>query len=310
MNPVTTPTLSELSVRLTQAENRAQSAENRYVRAEKRFRVLCGALFGAITFAVSLPFVSPAIAQGYGVTLAQLATRMTSVETKTAAISAINDVDGNATVRFTNVNVQIVSGSGSTEGVVNGRGNLIVGYNERAGVDGATHTGSHNIVTGLYQDYSSHGGLVMGVFSNVLAPFASVTGGQGNTASGTGSSVSGGLTNTASGNYSSVSGGTDNIASNYYASVSGGSANKASAFSASVSGGENNNASGNWSSVSGGGGNKATGEDATVCGGSNNTASGVYAAVSGGADANLSLVYGWRAGRGLGTTYNGTFISQ
>ncbi|MGH7288214.1 MAG: hypothetical protein ACREI8_09390, partial [Myxococcota bacterium] len=57
------------------------------------------------------------------------------------------------------VNVQVVSGSGATEGLVNGLGNLIVGYNEdvaqntcipRVGCVNppAIRTGSHNLVIG------------------------------------------------------------------------------------------------------------------------------------------------------------------
>jgi hypothetical protein len=38
-------------------------------------------------------------------------------------------VGGQPTLRFTGVNVQVVSGSGTTSGTVNGLGNLIIGYN-------------------------------------------------------------------------------------------------------------------------------------------------------------------------------------
>src|SRR5437899_1823542 len=41
----------------------------------------------------------------------------------------IGHFDG-TTLQFTGINVQVVSGSGSTDGAVNGRGNLVVGYNE------------------------------------------------------------------------------------------------------------------------------------------------------------------------------------
>lgn len=47
-------------------------------------------------------------------------------------------VGGKPTVEFSSVNVQVVSGSGATNGAVNGEGNLIVGYNEKPG----TQTGS------------------------------------------------------------------------------------------------------------------------------------------------------------------------
>jgi len=100
------------------------------------------------------------------------------------------------TIRFHGINVQIVNGSGSTTGLVDGLGNLIVGYNElrRAGDD---RSGSHNIVVGKEHNFNSFGGLVAG-FSNTLSgSHASVSGGQQNTASGYRASVSGGNTRSA-----------------------------------------------------------------------------------------------------------------
>src|SRR5262245_12285497 len=41
------------------------------------------------------------------------------------------------TLQFTGINVQIVSGSGTTTGTVNGKGNLIIGYNESGLCTGA-----------------------------------------------------------------------------------------------------------------------------------------------------------------------------
>ena len=114
--------------------------------------------------------------------------------------------DGGATVRFTGVNVQIVSGSGATDGAVNGTGNLIVGYNEARG-GGNTRTGSHNIVVGTQNNFSRFGGIVVGKFNEIGGDYASVTAGNQNTASQRYSSVSGGENNVASGSASSVSGG-------------------------------------------------------------------------------------------------------
>src|SRR5205807_1257654 len=50
-------------------------------------------------------------------------------------------------VYFTGCNVNIRSGSGSTDGPTNGLGNLIVGYNEFPS-SVVTRSGSHNIVVG------------------------------------------------------------------------------------------------------------------------------------------------------------------
>jgi hypothetical protein len=154
-------------------------------------------------------------------------TKITDLETKTEDMTIVTD-NGYKTVRFSNVNVQIVSGSGTTNGAINGRGNLIVGYNE-ARTTGSDKTGSHNLVVGLMHNYSSYGGSVFG---------------RNNIISGDYSSVSGGSRNTASGGYSSVSGGYNNMASALYSSVSGGSNNTASGETSSVSGGNTREASG------------------------------------------------------------------
>src|SRR4051794_41315966 len=58
-------------------------------------------------------------------------------------------VGGKPTIRSTGVNVQIVSGSGTTNGTVNGEGNLVLGYDESPG----SQTGSHNLILGLGQAY-------------------------------------------------------------------------------------------------------------------------------------------------------------
>ncbi len=57
----------------------------------------------------------------------------------TASMSKVT-VDGQPTVRFSGVNVQVVDGTGDTDGTVNGTGNLVVGYNENTvdRVPGAT----------------------------------------------------------------------------------------------------------------------------------------------------------------------------
>ena len=158
------------------------------------------------------------------------------------------------TIRFTGVNVQVVNGLESTNGfpfdpdsvdpldtVVNGVGNLIVGYNELGNPlpGGDNRTGSHNIVVGHGNNYTSFGGFV-GPYDNMTsAPFASVSGGTQNTASGWASSVSGGVRNMASGGVSSVTGGLENTASGWASSVSGGRYNTAGGWRSSVSGGSN-----------------------------------------------------------------------
>ncbi len=202
----------------------------------------------------------------------------TTVDALEARIAALEALFAGVTragddITISGANVHIVSGSGTTDGAVNGLGNLIVGYNELRG-SSDDRTGSHNIVVGKEQNYSSYGGLVAGLFNTISGPYASVSGGYYNEATGDSSSVSGGWDNVASNLYSSVSGGSFNEASGDYSSVSGGWFNVASDYGSSVSGGNQNTASGNYSSVSGGIMNTASGSSSSVSGGGQNYAGG------------------------------------
>ena len=144
---------------------------------------------------------------------------------------ALNGVRG-PHILFTGANVHIRSGSGATDdnvpsgGVLTGLGNLIIGYDEPVSAGGAgpqPRTGSHNLIVGAEHTCQSFGGFVAGWRNLILAPWASVSGGAGNDASGEYASVSGGLVNTASGKFASVSGGLGGDASGESSSVSGGS---------------------------------------------------------------------------------------
>ncbi len=164
-----------------------------------------------------------------------------------AGVSRLTDpYSGQDTIRFSGVNIQIVNGGGVTNNT-NGRGNLILGYNEDRGWLGTnSRTGSHNIIVGSGLNYSSFGGLVAGYYNSIK------------------------------GQYSSVLGGTVNTASGMYSAVSGGSWNKANGQSASVNGGDNNTASGDCSSLLGGQWNTAPGEYSTILGEANNGANSTY----------------------------------
>jgi hypothetical protein len=230
-----------------------------------------------------------------------LEARIAALEAKLAGVTR-ESVNGQPTLRFSGINVQVVNGAGSTD-TANGTGNLIVGYDEadssgdsrctlgtaangtplNAGncvANGATlsttgfKTGSHYLVVGPEHNYSRWGGIVAGIRNTSNFDYASVSGGNGNTAGGEAASVSGGNLNTASGINASVSGGHDNAANSESASVSGGAFNAASGSSASVSGGQINAASGSSASVSGGAANTASGDFATVSGGSQRSAIG------------------------------------
>ncbi len=183
-------------------------------------------------------------------TAEQLEMRIAQLEALLANVTRVI-VDERDTIRFSGVNVHIVDGSGTTDGTVNGLGNLIVGYNElRGSLD--DRTGSHNIVVGREHNYSSYGGLVAGSLNTLTAPYASVSGGRNNSARYAYSSVSGGEFNQALGYGDSVSGGHNNTANGQYASVSGGYSNEASGEGASVSGGYDSTATGDYATVSGG----------------------------------------------------------
>ena len=111
------------------------------------------------------------------------------------------------TVLISGANLQVVSGNGSTSAMVNGTGNIIIGYDEN---NGDNKSGSHNLVVGFGHTYSSYGGSVVGYDNSITGNWSSVSGGYQNTASGHFSSVSGGGYNTASEIYHSVVGNAGN----------------------------------------------------------------------------------------------------
>ncbi len=59
-----------------------------------------------------------------------------------------------------NGNLQLTNGAGSTAAAMNGKGNLIVGYNEDSPIP-TSRTGSHNVIVGTQHEYTSYGGLVL-----------------------------------------------------------------------------------------------------------------------------------------------------
>lgn len=192
-------------------------------------------------------------------------------------------IEGQPTVKFEGVNVQIVNGAGSTA-TTNSKGNLVIGYDETPGIQ----TGSHNLVLGGEQSFTSYGGILAGFKNYISQPFASITGGQSNTVTGSYASITGGWKNTASGERASVTGGYENTASKLVASVSGGELNTASAPGASVSGGLGNKAKTSAASVSGGAENIAEAQYASIAGGKENKATGKYAAIFGGKELNAT----------------------
>lgn len=179
-------------------------------------------------------------------------------------------LNGEPTLRIAGANLQIVNGLGTTD-TINGLGNLFVGYDEFAG----TQTGSHNVILGTRQTFTTYGG-IMGGASNTLSGPGSVVFGRVNTASGSSSAVTGGSSNVASGAVSWIGGAQNSDATAQNASISGGANNTASRAFASISGGVNNIASGFSSSVSGGASNEASGDSSSILGGRDITVSTQY----------------------------------
>src|SRR5579862_5068092 len=64
-------------------------------------------------------------------------------------------VGGKPTVQFSAVNLQVISGSGSTSGAVNGEGNLIIGYAEDT--SGHPQSGSNDLIVGSENGWKSYG---------------------------------------------------------------------------------------------------------------------------------------------------------
>lgn len=135
--------------------------------------------------------------------------------------------------------------------------------------------------------------------------YAAVVGGLSNDATGTYSFVGGGQTNKASGDRSTVGGGINNDATNDMAVIGGGNGNDATGSESAICGGSYNDATGSQSFVGGGGGNKATTTYAVVCGGDHNEAkTNPYAAVVGGQNNDATGIQSF-VGGGLGNTASG-----
>jgi len=225
----------------------------------------------------------------------QVAALQNALATANATIACLQMAPTGVDLIVRGCNLHVQSGGGATNAIVNGLGNLIIGYNEVLGTE--VRTGSHNLVIGQGHTYASFGGLLAGWNNAVTVPNGSVSGGTGNAVNGNpGASVSGGSGNTARGFNSSVSGGLNNTATGDSASVSAGSGNRASGFAASVSGGLFNTATGDSGSISGGINNTASGSGASVNGGGRNRANGVNATVSGGLNRSAGSEYSWAAG--------------
>jgi trimeric autotransporter adhesin len=247
----------------------------------------------------------------------ELQNRIRNLEASLSNVRALNGVlsiegvNGVRTVRLTGVNLQVVNGLSRTE-TINGAGNIIIGYDEpnsfttkpicsqarafngaliadeagclaAGGVFSTQHkSGSHNLVLGTQNGYSSFGGMVGGRFNYINEIFASVLGGVDNRASGRFSAIVSGQGHLTQESGATVLGGIGNQALSRNSSITGGVGNVATGESSSITGGERNTASGRISTAVGGLLNSASGQGATVTGGRNNVASGTHSNIAGG----------------------------
>jgi hypothetical protein len=220
---------------------------------------------------------------------AELEARIKQLEQLLANVSRLVDPNtGEDTIRFTDMNVQVVNGTDSTDSATNGTGNLIIGYNETRPEDPVStkcpgevgsdfdcnrRSGSHMLVIGTRNNYSSFGGILAGDDNETAAPYGSINGGYLNVVSGEAASVNGGQSNTARGVLSVVMGGSGNHARTDYTTINGGRDNTASGYHATVTSGIRNTANGSYSTINGGEENTASGYGSSVSGGESKTAS-------------------------------------
>jgi hypothetical protein len=172
-----------------------------------------------------------------------LAELQASVSSLTTTVNAHQEVlqffsRTDSEIFITAANLHIVNGIGFTQSQGGGLGNLIVGYNETRGVGADVRTGSHNIIVGNGQNYSSYGGIVGGRLNTISGPGCSVLGGMFNSASGINATISGGENNVASGQLAAIAGGHTGTASGIWSTIAGGLSNTSSASYTSVGGGQ------------------------------------------------------------------------
>jgi hypothetical protein len=251
-----------------------QEIVRRLERCEHRQRAVGGLLLATIVGCAIFSTRTPAISQ----TPLQLQAEIAELQNKLKFVTTTG-----TDMIISGANLHIVNGNGATENE-NGLGNLIVGYNEERNDSPSTdvRTGSHNLILGDYNSYSSYGGIISGRHNTLTGAYSCVQGSFGSTVSGSYASVNGGNGNIASGAYSFLGGGEANSASGLGATITGGQANVASAHVSSVSGGNGNVASGEYANIGGGRGNKASGTYSYVCAGQSNAASGSASTITGG----------------------------
>lgn len=161
--------------------------------------------------------------------IATLQARIATLENRPAGTGGVPDLEKYVTIDpnpingvkgpnliFRGVNVHVQSGSGATVDAATGLGNVIIGYNETDPAVGLPRNGSHNLVGGQMNSFSSSGGVVFGLRNAIRGQYAAILSGERNVATGVTSSILGGGQNNASGQYSTILGGQLNVAPTPY----------------------------------------------------------------------------------------------
>jgi hypothetical protein len=171
--------------------------------------------------------------------------------------------------------------------------------------------------------------MTAGALANVIANnqynlslYATVNGGEFNSAGGFGATVSGGIGNSGAGFYTSVGGGTantnnglaatiaggqQNLSGGTFTTVGGGASNSVAGLSSTISGGVQNACNASYEFIGGGIQNTNNGFGGTIGGGNLNLASGIYATIAGG-QVNAGGTYA-AVGGGVFNSANGSYAT-
>lgn len=236
------------------------------------------ALYGGADLARSVVAQTPPAARAYlpvavQPTTAQqagLADRVAALEATLSGVRRQGD-----DLIFSGVNVYVVSGAGKTDAAPNGKGNLIVGYNELRGgfdLEGRPEDrrgGSHNLVVGSANNYTSWGGVVTGIHNDSEGQYAALLGGHENTAAGDFSAALGGVENAITGDAAVAIGGSRNRSDGYWTLAAGGTENVVQDDWSAVLGGTKHALSPNalYATITGGQSNSVACEACSIAGG-------------------------------------------
>ncbi len=208
-------------------------------------------------------------------------------------VSAYNFSSEDGKVLVSGANLHVVNGSQATN-IVNGKGNIIIGYNEKRVNNPQSAVGSHNLVLGTRNEYTSYGSIVSGNYNTVSKPHAAVITGQHNEATGQFSVIVGGggketlelsgkkytfEGNKATADFSVIIGGVENSNDGRNSIIVGGGKNAISSSSTqpyagvvnTLIGGTNNLMYGTASLMCGGDANNSYGLQSIMIGGWSNT---------------------------------------